>query len=397
MVLCSVSKAAQGMKELVSMKRSLARRLFPLLLIPSVSGCYAGYLLRGAYEQGKILAGREKITEILDNSAASPEEQRKLRLVLHARTFAQTIGLKPGESFTTFSRVDKDTLAWVVVGSKKDSFQLYTWWFPIVGTVPYKGFFDKADADEQAAWLEVNGYEASVRGTEAFSTLGWFNDPVLSTTLHNPPERIANTVIHESVHATVWIPNNVAFNESLANFVGSEGAAQYFDRGAKECQAPQGSSVASLQGVLDGYTCEEMQTLRASSRREADVQLELSTLVGSLYEALDTLYKDRALSSAEKIARREAVFTGILEPFRAKYPKFSALKKVHNAEIMQLKLYLTKLALFRAVFDACQQNWNAFFEVIRQVATRREESPEVDPFKELETELKKLQVVKGVS
>src|SRR5690606_16686498 len=141
------------------------------------------YFAQAAIQESKILLRREPIAEVLEQPEISAQEQRKLKIVLAARDYAEAIGLKPGDSFTQYTRLEQDTLAWVVMGSRKDAFELYTWWFPFVGSVPYKGYFSQAGAEREARRLERLGYETWVRGTDAISTLGWFNDPLLSTTL----------------------------------------------------------------------------------------------------------------------------------------------------------------------------------------------------------------------
>jgi predicted aminopeptidase len=266
--------------------------------------------------------------------------------------------------------VDRDPLAWVVVGSKRDAFALRLWWFPIVGSVPYKGFFEKEDALAEAAGLEKQGFETSVRGTEAFSTLGWFNDPVLSTTLKNPPTRIVNTVIHESVHSTVWIKNNVGFNESLANFVGTEGALAYFKSKLEECR-----------GQDKG--CEDENARLKAAAADRLLQYDLSTLMDSLYGDLQRLYSDSALSADDKIERRAGIFEQHLNPFRERYPKLQVLKAVNNAEIVQLKLYLTDLGFFRRLFEREGGTWDAFLEKIREIERVVDKEPLRDPFEVL--------------
>jgi len=339
-----------------------------LAFVPVLASCSPGYVMRGAYEQGKILLGRRDIQEVLQDPGVPEDDRAKLQLVLDAREYAALIGLKPGGSFTSYSDIGKDTLSWVVVGARKDSFSLYTWWFPIVGEVPYKGFFDQEDAKQQAKELEAEGFETWVRGTDAFSTLGWFDDPVLSTTLKNPPTRIANTVIHESVHSTVWIPGSVPFNESLANFVGNTANEQFFMQRLASCLARTGAD------------CTVDQSMLAGARREAAVQIDLSAGVSSLYGALDTLYKDPSLTSEQKIAQRSQVFSDHVRPLREKYPTLQALQQVNNAEIMQLRIYLTGLELFKALYEQQGRDWARFFAEIGKIKIEAESGEGKEPF-----------------
>src|SRR5690606_20228894 len=118
----------------------------------------------------------------------------------------QALGLDAGESYTTYSWVDSDTLLMVLSAARKDRFQPYTWWFPLVGNVPYKGYFDFDQAYAEAARLDAAGYDTYVRPSGAFSTLGWFNDPVLNTVLRYSDVGLASTVIHELLHNTIFIP-----------------------------------------------------------------------------------------------------------------------------------------------------------------------------------------------
>lgn len=347
------------------------RRAVAGLIAMCVAGCSPGYVVQAAYQQGKILLGRRQIEQVILDPDTSPEDREKLRLVVKAREFASQIGLRTGRSFTAYTDVGKDTLAWLVVASRKDSFSLYTWWFPIVGSVPYKGFFDERSALDQALVLEGEGYESSVRGTEAFSTLGWFNDPLLSTTLKNTPVRVVNTVLHENVHSTVWIKNNVAFNESLANFVGSRATIEFFTAQLSECS-------------VRGGECGLFETWRANAESESGFQREFSDLIMSLYDQLERLYGDASIERAEKLRQREVIFEGLMGPFRARFPKMTALRTINNAEIIQFKLYLTHLRLFERLFAKGNGSWESFFEAMRGVQRAVEEDNSTDPFKLLQ-------------
>ena len=133
--------------------------------------------------------------------------QGKLALVLAARQYAgDSVGLRTGESFTTYSRLDSDTLVLVLSAAYRDRLEPYTWWFPIVGRVPYKGYFDFDDARSEARSFLDRGFDVSLRPSAAFSTLGWFNDPLTSTTLARDTLELVNTVIHEVTHNTFYAP-----------------------------------------------------------------------------------------------------------------------------------------------------------------------------------------------
>jgi predicted aminopeptidase len=335
-------------------------------------GCSPFYVIRAAYEQSRILVNREDISERIASEETTAEEKEKLALVLEARQFGIDIGLTPKEAFTQYSRVKGEAVAWVVSASPKDEFKLYTWWFPFVGSIPYKGFFDKVDAIEEAKELQSEGYETWVRGTEAFSTLGWFNDPLLSTTLRNPPEHIVNTVLHESLHSTIWVPNHVAFNECLANFVGFEAGRQFYERRLATCN--------SVTAEPDRTNC--LTNASASlekARRSMERELAISAGIERAYAALKELYESSA-SKDQKLARREVLFREHIAPLREKYPELQILKAVNNAEIMQLQLYLAHLELFKEHFAQIGGSWERFLSDMNQVKEQYAADNKQDPY-----------------
>jgi predicted aminopeptidase len=169
----------------------------------------------------------------------------------------------------------------------------------------------------------------------------------------------------------VWIPGSVAFNESLANFVGAVGATAFFTREAERC-------------IREGNSCVDERARREAAVRDEAVQLEVSQVVDTLYTALDKLYGDPVLTSDEKIARRLSVFNQAVGPFRERYPKATLLREMNNAEIVQLKLYMTKLPLFARLYAREGQDLRRFIEVIREVRRRVEEDSSKDAFVVLE-------------
>ncbi len=330
-----------------------------------ITACSPGYVIRAAYEESKILLGRQDISDALLDPLVPEELKEKLRYVSDARTFTRSLSLDPGETFTKYSAVDRDVLVWVVMGSEKDSFTLRGWWFPIVGTVPYKGFFEKEDAVAEAQGLADEGYETWVRGADAFSTLGWFNDPVLSTTLKHPIHDVVETVIHETLHTTVWIPGHVDYNESLANYVGLKGSILFF--------------ADSLSKCADNPCKNKAEIHLSDATEEFNRSMELSGIIEKLYADLNSLYEGPH-SREEKLVQREVIFNASIKATREKYPTLRALQSVNNAEIMQLKLYFTQLSLFDTLFRACGEDFGKFVSEIVSVKEKLSESESVSPF-----------------
>ena len=312
-----------------------------LLLLISITSCSPFFLIRATYEESKILLAREPISELIESDKVSSEEKRKLNLVLEAREFAKSLGLRPKDSFTLYSKVNRTPLAWVFMASQADSFTLKTWWFPFVGSVPYKGYFSKEDALNAAKSAEQDGWETWVRGTDAFSTLGWFNDPVLSTTLSRDKFTIVNTVIHEIFHSSIWAKNHVDFNESAANFVGIYGMLDFFKAKYLKC-SPKGATCTNK--------LEDFKTTEKLIKREVN----LAKAVNQMYDKLLELYS-KDIPKEDKLAQRKSIFEKYSKPLKNKYPNLKVLTTTNNAELMQLKIYLSDFDLFKKVYSSCSE------------------------------------------
>jgi predicted aminopeptidase len=325
-----------------------------LLWTAMLMACSPLYVARAGLEEARILSRRRPIPRVIEDPATPEETRRKLALVLQARDFAdRVLDLNAGESYTTYSYVDSDTLLLVVSGARKDRFEAYTWWFPIVGRVPYKGFFRFADAHREAARLERAGYDAYVRPAGAFSTLGWFNDPLLNTLLRYDDVTLVGTVIHELLHNTVFIPGQVAFNESFANFVGDRGAIEFF------CLR-DGSTAQRCRQAQDGW---------------AD-NLRFAAFLSALVADLESIYGRDDLSLETKLEMREVVFAGARRRFtdevepelRTHSFRGFARRPLNNATLIGTRLYYDRLGLFEAVYQQFDQNYHAALHAIIEAA-----------------------------
>jgi predicted aminopeptidase len=303
------------------LKWLLAAGLAVLGALSMTVGPTACYLSRGAWEEAKILSRRKPISALVTDSGTAPALRAKLRIVEAARNFAHdSLGLQTGKSFTTYSHVDHDTLVLVLSAAHRDRLIPYTWWFPVVGRVPYKGFFDFAAGRKAAEELESRGFDVYIRPSAAFSTLGFFNDPLLNTTLEADSLELANTVIHEVTHNTFYAPGSVPFNESFASFVGARGAAALFRlRGDSLAAAGVdarwqddkllGAFWADLSRTLDSAFNEHRgdSTARLEVRREiyAAARVRLVDSIAPRLETISPLYAERAqLDNAALLARR---------------------------------------------------------------------------------------------
>jgi len=292
------------------------------------------YLARAAFEEGKILARRQPILTIIADSTTDAALRAKLQLVLDARRFAiDSLGLTAQQEFTTFSRLDRDTLVLVLSAAYRDSLAFRSWWFPVVGRVPYKGFFDFEAGKREAKAVDAAGYDAVLRPASAFSTLGWFNDPLLPTTLALDTLELANTIIHELVHTTYYAPGQAVFNESLANFVGSRGAERFF----------------RARGQPDA--ADEI------ARRWADERV-FGLFWSALYASLDSAFKAHPGDRAARLVARDTVFVHARARLRTELaPQLATMDstsvariRLNTASVMARRIYLTDLPLFERVY-----------------------------------------------
>jgi len=328
-----------------------------------ISGCSPFYIMRAAYEEGRILWRREPIADYLDKPGLVPDTQEKLRLVLEVREYAQNVlKMNVGGSYSTYSYVDRPDLAYILTAAPRTELKPYTWWFLFVGRVPYKGYFSKEDADEAAAALQAQGYDTNIRTTAAFSTLGWFNDPLLSHLLRYGKVTLAEIIFHELLHSTLYVKGAGDFNESMANFVGGRAAIEFFRNK---------SGVASA---------EYQQAIRAWQE-----ELEFSEFIDDFANSLDELYR-RDIPYEEKLRLRQGLFEKAKEdwsrrmgdPPRSRFRRFSE-QPLNNAIMINYLLYFKNLKLFEAVYQATGENLVATIDAIRQAVEKGG-----DPFEQVQ-------------
>lgn len=301
-----------------------------------LSGCSPVYIFQAALEQGRILWRREPIESVLQRPDLDAEAKEKLKLVLQVREYARDVlRLNVGGSYATYSYVDRPVLSYVLTAAPKTDLTPYTWWFLFVGDVPYKGFFSEAAAKAEAESFHAQGYDTYIRPTPAFSTLGWFDDPLLAHLLKYDKVTLAEVIFHELLHNTLFVNGAVDFNESLANFVGSTAAILFFRDRYGEASPEHQRAIRSWKD-----------------------EMEFSGFVAGLARTLQELY-GKEIAVEEKLKLREQIFTQAKSEWSRRIVARSdhrfrgfASQEINNAVLAAYLLYLKELELFESLYHA---------------------------------------------
>lgn len=315
-----------------------------LLLAPlTLGGCEVAYVLRQGAGQASLMLQREDLAAARVDPRLSESQRARLELASAAKRFAVQLGLKQTSSYEHVVVLDRSAVTYVVAAAAADSLSPYLWHFPVVGAVPYKGYFDRKDAEAEEARLQAAGYDTYLRGVAAFSLLGMLPDPLYSSMLAYPPAALANIVIHELTHATVFLPGAASFNEGFATFVGNEGARRFL-------------------AAHYGPTAPEVAAAAEDQRNER----AFADFVGRLAAELRELYA-QPWTPEEKLRRRAAVFArarAALEALGLTGTRKTPLT-LNNAYVMTQVTYRSNLERFGQVLERCHGDLPAMIRLFR--------------------------------
>lgn len=212
-------------------KRKVILAIVVILLI--VIGYYWSLIVYGIGQgmgQLGIVRNARPVEEFIKDPLFPDSLKEKLYLIDEIRKFAiDSLGLKDTENYKTMFDQKGEEIMWVVTACDPFHFKPKTWDFPVVGTVPYKGYFNKEKALAEANRLKDEGWDVAVRNPGGWSTLGWFTDPILSGMLNRGDGDLASLIIHEMVHSTLWVPDSVTFNENLASFIADTASYDFLE------------------------------------------------------------------------------------------------------------------------------------------------------------------------
>ena len=248
-----------------------------LALLLTQPGCYLGHLANGQLE---LLRARRPIVDVLADPATSDALRAQLELVERTRAFAARLGLEVAGQYTSYVPWPGDRIVTNVVAARPGELAPATFWFPLVGDVPYRGFFDQQRAEVEAERLRDDGYDVCIGGVRAYSTLGWFDDPVTAPMLGMGDGLLVETLLHELVHATAYVASQPDFNEGIATFVGQEASVRFY--------AESGASDAANR-----------------RRREIDERRRISAETFAFRDTVAALYADSPPGEARDARRVE--------------------------------------------------------------------------------------------
>ena len=341
--------------------RRLAIALAMLTILGlGLSSCSPGYVLRSAWYQAELLRSRVPLQQARKSGKLTPVQLEALDRVDEVKAFGRSLGLKATRNYESVA-LDWHRRVWNVNACEPLAFRPKTWWFPIVGRVPYLGYFDRGHADAAARRLARQGWDVNVREAAAYSTLGWFRDPILVPMLSWDEFDLAETILHELAHATLWVKGSVAFNESFAAFVGEEGAFRY---------------LASKYGI-------DSSEYRRAREEQEDLE-SWRAVQKTLFEDLERTYDDASLDLPTKRERKAALLASLPErvaaaPFhdRPRFERAAGQRPWNNAHLAEFRTYHSDRPAFEALLAESGGDLSAFIERVRALAARGE------PFAEL--------------
>lgn len=307
------------------------------------------YYAQAVHGQGELVLRRQPVRKLLRDPSTNPKLAARLSQALAAREFAsRQLDLPDNRSYTTYVALHRPYVVWNVFATPRYSVQAVRHCFPIAGCVAYRGWFSKAAAEADAARMQRQGDDVWVGGVPAYSTLGWFADPILSSMLGWDDDELAGTIFHELAHQLIYAKGDTAFNESFATFVQTEGLREW--RASRGLSPDDGRARA----MDDGFT-----------RLVLDLRERLKALYasGADAEAMEA-GKQREIAA---FRRRYAAWRDAHFPGDHRYDAWVA-RPINNARLLPFGLYDQWTPAFAVLFRESGGQWLAFYARVRALA-----------------------------
>lgn len=331
---------------------NLSTRLALVCFLMLAGGCTnLGYYLQSVSGQLDIWRREQGIEDVIRDPATSAPVREKLARVVEIRDFAShELKLPENRSYRRYADLERRFVVWNVFATPEFSVRPVQWCFMFAGCVGYRGYFDKTEADRFAARLADRGHDVFVGGVPAYSTLGWFADPVLNTFIHYPETEIARIIFHELAHQVVYVKDDSVFNESFAVSVEAEGVRRWLDRNGNERQ-------------------------RADFERAQRFRAEFASLIENYRDKLETLYGTE-LPAAAMRTRKAALLHELAAEYErlktswggyAGYDQWFA-QKPNNAQLASVAIYAQQVPAFQALLQQEGGDLKRFYTAVKELA-----------------------------
>jgi predicted aminopeptidase len=317
-----------------------------------------GYVLQAAKGQYELISESIPVDEALEKGTLSEDEKTRIQMVERVKAFGEEmLGLSVTDNYTTVYLKSPQHAVYTISASPKDRLTRITWWFPIVGRMPYLGFFDRNKAAMEAEALKKKDLDVALGEAKAYSTLGWFKDPLTKELLKGSAIDLVDTILHEMTHTTIYLKGQGEFNEGLAVLVGRWGAAKFmeFEYGFDHVLTHQARAAIGDERVF-------------------------SRFLNAVIDDLDSLYLS-SLSYQEKLDGRERVFAEAKTAFETIAPclhtnDFDYFKRLplNNAVLMAIGLYHRYFDLFEAVLREHRYNIKETIRFLKQLSRENEQT-----------------------
>jgi len=351
------------------MKRRYIWAPAALLAMLALSGCqtltYYGQAIQGQYQ---IVFHQQKITKLLADPRTPAPLKTKLELIQELRAFAaKNLKLPVDGHYEKYVDVHRRFVVWNVEAAPEFSLEPKTWWYPFVGRLEYRGYFSQPDAWKYGAWLQQKGYDVYIGGVEAYSTLGWFKDPVLNTFISNAEPDVAETVFHELAHQRVFASGDTDFNEAFATTVGQEGVRRWLQT--------KGDPAALEKYLAQLRRTEQFVRLVEQTRRRLEALYgDERTAEGEVKAAS----KKHAVP-AEELRRRKQQ---LLDRLRREYAQLKSqwggdteydgwfAGTLNNAQLNSVAAYHDLVPCFRGLLARNGQDLEKFYQAVEKLAKK---------------------------
>ena len=328
----------------------------PIVAILLIQGCSSlSYYQQAIAGQYKILSNRVDIESLIADDSTAEDLKLKLETIRHIRTFSATeMHMNIGKSYSQYSDTKRDYVVWNITAAPELSLTPHQWCYPIIGCQNYRGYFKQKNAESEANQLQQQGFDTWVGGVTAFSTLGWFDDPILNTFVYRDDSDLAALLIHELSHQVLYIKGDTAFNESFATAVEIEGLHRWL------------------------ISINQEPLMRRHQLKIEEKKLFISTVSASI-ERLKAVYESTASDETKRTQKHR-----IIEEMKEEYEQnvldshlsgyFTRwFDKVNNAKLITVSNYYRYVPAFTAMIAESKGDMSQFYEAAKKLGEQDKE------------------------